>query len=74
MHTYTPANTISDGPIAHLHSVLCILIEILIRAHAKKKKKKKKGGGGGGGGVNEFKCSNLALSLVFSVTAQQACQ
>ena len=36
-HTDTPANSIFDGPITNLLSVLCILIEI--RAHAKGSKK-----------------------------------
>ena len=31
MHTYTPANSISDGPITNLLSVLCSLIDILSR-------------------------------------------
>ena len=35
VHTYTSASGISDGPITHLLSVLCILIAILSRAHAK---------------------------------------
>ena len=33
MHTYTPANGISDGPVTSLLSILCILIEVLSRAH-----------------------------------------
>ena len=28
MHTYTPANSIFDGPITNLLSILCILIEV----------------------------------------------
>ena len=44
MHTYTPPNSIFDGPITNLLSVLCILIEILPRAHAK-----------GGKKLNDFK-------------------
>ena len=50
MHTYKLANSVFDGPITNLLSVLCILIEVLSRAHAK-------GGGGGGGGgwsLNDF--------------------
>ena len=37
--TYTPANSIFDGPITNLLSILCILIEILSRAHTKGTKK-----------------------------------
>ena len=40
----TPANSIFDGPITKLLSVLCILIEILSRGHAKR-----------GKGLNDFK-------------------
>ena len=49
MLTYTPANSVFDGPVTNLLLVLCILIEALSRAH-------EKGGGGcvcvgaGGGG------------------------
>ena len=39
VHTYTPANSIFDGPITNLLSTLCILIEILSRAQAKGAKK-----------------------------------
>ena len=35
MHTYTPANSIFDGPITNLLSVLCIAAEILSCVHAK---------------------------------------
>ena len=38
MHTYTLANSIFDGPITTLLSILCILVEVLSRAHAKKGK------------------------------------
>ena len=38
MHTCTPSDCIFDGPITNLFSILCILIEILSRAHAKGKK------------------------------------
>ena len=38
MHTYTPANSVFDGPITNLLSTLCISIEILSRAHAKEEK------------------------------------
>ena len=36
MHTYTPANNTSDGPITSLLSVLCILLEVLSSVHAKR--------------------------------------
>ena len=39
-----PANSIFDGPIINLLSILCILIQILLCAHAK-----------GGKGLNDFK-------------------
>ena len=35
VHTYMPANSIFDGPIANLFLILCVLIEVLSRAHAK---------------------------------------
>ena len=35
MHTYKLANSIFDGPITNLLSILCILIEVLLRAHEK---------------------------------------
>ena len=38
VHTYTPANSIFEGPITTLLSILCILIEVLLRAHAKREK------------------------------------
>ena len=38
MLTYTPANSIFDGPVTNLLSVLYILIEVLSFAHAKGKK------------------------------------
>ena len=44
MDTYTPANSIFDGTTTNLHSVVCILIEILSYAHVKGKK-----------GFNDFK-------------------
>ena len=43
MYTDTPANSTFDGPITILLSVLCILIEVLWRAHAK-----------GGKGLSDF--------------------
>ena len=39
MYTDTPANSIFDGPITILLSILCILIEVLSRADAKKGKR-----------------------------------
>ena len=38
VHTDTPANSIFDGPITSLLSVLCILVEVLSNAQAKKGK------------------------------------
>ena len=38
MLTYTPANSIFDGPITNLLSAPYILIEVLSRAHAKGRK------------------------------------
>ena len=38
VHTYTHADRVFDGPVANLLSVLCILMEILWRAHAKEGK------------------------------------
>ena len=38
MHTYTPENSIFDGPVTYLLSILCILVEFLSRAHAKEEK------------------------------------
>ena len=38
MHTYRPANSISDGPVTNPLSILRILIEFLSRAHAKGRK------------------------------------
>ena len=45
MHTYTPANSIFDGPVTNLLSLLRILVEIFSRAHPK-----------GGKGPDDFKC------------------
>ena len=42
MYTYTPANSIFDSAITNLLSTLCILIQILFRAHAR------------GGSLNDF--------------------
>ena len=39
VHTYRPANSISDGPITNLLSILCIWTEILWCAHVKGTKK-----------------------------------
>ena len=38
MHTYTSENSIFDGHITNLPSILCILIEVLPCAHANRKK------------------------------------
>ena len=38
MQTYTPANSIFDGPVTTLLSLLCVLVEVLSRAHAKREK------------------------------------
>ena len=54
-----PENSISDGPITNLLSVLCILLEVLSLAHAKVCV-----GGVGGGGACMI--SNLAPLLVIS--------
>ena len=43
VHTYTLANSMFDGPITNLLSILSISIEVLPGTHAA-------GGGGGGGG------------------------
>ena len=59
MHTYTPANSIFDGPITNLLSILCILIEVLSRAHAK--------------GEKALTVSALAhLLVIFRMTARRA--
>ena len=47
MHTYTPADSIFDGPITNLVSILCISVEILSRVYARD--------WGGGGGHNGFR-------------------
>ena len=36
MHTCMPANSVFDGPVTNLLSILCILAEVLSRAHAKR--------------------------------------
>ena len=50
--TYTPPNSILDGPIATLLSILCILIKIFSRAHTE-------------GGEKSFMISNLASIGLF---------
>ena len=35
MHTYTRVNSIFEGPLTNLLSVLCVLAEVPSRAHAK---------------------------------------
>ena len=39
MQTDTPANSIFDGPIATLLSILCILVEVLSRVQTKRVKR-----------------------------------
>ena len=41
MCPYTPPNSIFDGPITNVLSILCVLIELLSRAHMMGTKKKK---------------------------------
>ena len=61
-----PADSIFDGPVTSLLSILWILIAVISRAHTK--------GGGGGGGL-KLMVSNLALLLVvLQVMVQQAWQ
>ena len=38
MYTYMPANSIFDGPITNLLSILCILVKVLSCAHANRGK------------------------------------
>ena len=38
MNTYTPADSISEGPVTNLFSILCILIEIISHIHEKGEK------------------------------------
>ena len=42
VYTHTPANSTFHSPVTNRLSILCVLIEVLSRAHG--------GGGGGGGG------------------------
>ena len=71
MYTYAPANTKFDSPIASLLSILCILTEILSRAHAQDAGWG--GGGVGGGGEGALMISDLAhLLVVFRVTVRRA--
>ena len=62
VHTCTSANSIFDGPVTNLLSILCILVEILSRAHAK-----------GAKSLNDFKIGTFLL-VVFGMTVQQAWQ
>ena len=39
MHAYTPAKSVFDGPVATLHSVLCVLVEVLSHVHATREKR-----------------------------------
>ena len=59
-HIRAPENSILDGPITNLLSILCLLIEVLSRAHAKRRK----------GPIN-FKFGTL-IDKFFQVTARQA--
>ena len=45
MHTYMPADSIFDGPVTNLLSILCIFIELFSRGQAQGAKK----------GLNDFK-------------------
>ena len=45
VHTYASSNSIFDGLVINLLSILCILIEILSRVHAKGQKRR-----------NDFRC------------------
>ena len=38
MHTYAPENSVFDGLITNLLSILCILVEVISRAYAKEVK------------------------------------
>ena len=59
MHTYMPGDSIFDGPVTNLFSMLNILIEIFSCADTKEEK--------------ILMASSLAILLVvFRVTAQQA--
>ena len=62
MHTYTPADSIFDGPVTNLLSVLCIWVEILLRAHAKS-----------GESLNDFKfgsCSRFSSDAAASTAVK----
>ena len=60
VHTYTPANSVFDGPVTNLLSVQCILIEILCSCEL---------------GEKNIMISNSALLLVANrVTARHAWQ
>ena len=67
MLTYMPANSVFDGPVTNLLSVLCILIEVLSRAHEKGEV-----GGVLGGGGGTLMTSNSAILLVISRMAGAA--
>ena len=69
MHTYKLANSIFDGPITNLLSILCILIEAFSRANAKAG-----GGAGGGGGGGEWSLNDLNFATfngLFRATVRQ---
>ena len=62
MHTYTPADSIFDGPVTNLLSVLCIWVEVLLRAHAKS-----------GESLNDFKfgsCSRFSSDAAASTAVK----
>ena len=61
MHTYTPANSIFDGTTTNLHTLLCILIEILLCAHVKGRK-----------GFNDFKSGIFSGRFKSDSTASMA--
>jgi len=61
VHTYTPATSISDGPITGLLPILCILVETLSRVHVK-----------GQTSLNDFKFGTLLVA--FRSTARQPWQ
>ena len=61
MQTYTPANSIFDGTTTNLHSLLCVLIEILLCAHVMGKK-----------GFNNFKFGTFSGRFKSDSTASMA--
>ena len=61
MHPHTPGNSVFDGPITNIISILCILIEILTRAHAKR-----------GQSLNDFKFGTFIGRLPCDTVANMA--